>query len=317
MKFENEDFAYYIEPNTNREAIIGLKKFFINDINILNKENGIPFTSKFMQSSIIGTLVFEMLRMNNIEFSNETKKNIYYFNYYLDKCISDSSYCNNSVFLSFMSYCLGISLPKKDIILKNYLKMDELKNYNVIHAPIEEKLEIIHNNKSEIIYNKIYFCHSIEDLFIASLFELFERKYVIRKCLNCHKFFVTKEKGKRVKYCYNISPNSHTKTCYEEKSIETSTNNRRDDIRINLYDKITKRIRNRKERTDDQKLKELYQEKLWKLRDNLDDFKKEIKNNNKTEDELIDYLIKYDKEDIENFNNTRRKHNGSSRNNKK
>ena len=190
MKFINEDFSYYLSPDKNTESLIGLKQYFEEYISDSKKNNisDIPESSKFISSSIIGTLMFEFLRNDTIEYDAKTKKNIEYFKYYLNKCIENKNYCNNKIFLSCIQECMSLSLPKSIYHINNVYTLKQKTNYDIIHSDKEDKTDIIYNNKENIEFAKIYFCKSIEELFICSLYELFEKGYVIIK------------KGKKVFY---------------------------------------------------------------------------------------------------------------------
>ena len=271
MKFINEDFSYYLSPDKNTEALIGLKQYFEEYIEMqkLNKTDNIPNSSKFITSNIIGTIMFELIQMNNMEYDKITAKNIEYFKFYLNNCINNAEFCNNKIFLSCMQECLSLSLPRSELHIENIYTPEQRCNYNLINANYRNKTDIIFDNRNDIKYSKVYYCNCIEDLFISSIYELFEKGYFIKKCKNCKKFFVTKEKGSRIKYCYNISPDDNTKTCYVYKSQENSKNNRKTNPRINLYNKITERIRIRLEREENQKVCELYREKLTHIKKEL------------------------------------------------
>lgn len=263
--------------------------------------------------------MFELLQHNDIEYSEKTKKNIEYFKFYLDKCIEDSTYCDNKVFLSCMQECTSLSLPKKENIIENIYTLEQRSDYNVIHSSPAEKTDIIYRNKNYIKYSKIYYCKSIEDLFVCSLYELFEKGYVIRKCKNCNKFFVTKEKGSRRKYCYYYSPQDKNKTCYDYMNQRKSNESRKTNEIIKLYNSITNRLRNRQSRinTTDEKtyklLYDLYDKELNNLSITYTNMKKEVKNGKFEKSVLIDFLSKYDEDDKKNW----RKKYGSSRVNKK
>ena len=257
--------------------------------------------------------MFELLQHHNIEYSEKTKKNIEYFKFYLDKCIEDSNYCDNKIFLSCMQECLSLSLPKRENIIENIYTLEQRCEYNVIHSSAFEKTNIIYGNKDNIKYSKIYYCKSIEDLFICSLYELFEKGYVIRKCKNCNKFFVTKEKGSRRKYCYYYSPQNNNKTCYDYMNQLKSKETRRTDEIISLYKSITNRLRTRQSRTEDDRIIELYFNELGSLSKKYDEMKKDVKAGNITRDDLKNYLSNYDEDDKKNW----REKYGGTRNNKK
>lgn len=324
MQFKNESFSYYLTPDKNTEALIGLKQYFEDFIDeylstdYTNKN--IPIDSRFIQSKIIGTLIFHLLQKKDIEYDKKTNEHIEFFKYYLNKCINNKQYCDNRIFLSCMQENLNLHLPKNDLIIQNIYTVDELKDYNTLNSDYKQKLELIYKNKDNIKYSKIYYCNTIEDLFICSLYELFEKKYIIRKCEFCGKFFVTSEKGNRVKYCYNISPVDSTKTCYVYKSRETTEKNRKNNSRIRIYRQITNRLRNRKDRTTDELERDYFDHKIDNLSRTLELFKKQIKNYEKSNKDLIDYLQDYNQNDLDNWKKELeewREKNGSKGTNKK
>lgn len=319
MKFINEDFAYYLSPNKEDEALIGLKQYFKDyieqsELTTYNNENSqIPNSSKFITSKIIGTLMFELLQMENIEYDKKTKENIEYFKYYLNKCIDNIEFCNNDIFLSCMQECLCLDLPKSELNIEDIYTIEQICDYNVINANLKEKTNIIYNNKNNIRYSKIYYCKNIEDLFICSLYELFDKKYYIRKCKNCSRFFVTKEKGKRIKYCYNNSPQDSQKSCYQYVSQYKSKEARKNDENIHLYSLITTRLRNRKDRTTDPEMYEYYYNELTKLSNTCNEIRANIKKGTQTYNDLTTFLKGYNEQDRKR----KERKNGSSRTNKK
>ncbi len=304
MKFINEDFSYYLSPDKNTEALIGLKQYFEEYISDSKKNNisDIPESSKFISSSIIGTLMFELLRNDNIEYDTKTKKNLEYFKYYLNKCIENKNYCNNKIFLSCIQECMSLSLPKSIYHINNVYTLKQKTNYDIIHSDKEDKTDIIYNNKENIEFAKIYFCKSIEELFICSLYELFEKGYVIRKCKSCKKFFVTRETGNRIKYCYNTSLHNPNKTCYEYFSQATYTQKRKDDAIRALYGKLYSKYHNRYTRAQDASPEKYSQEKEQQTQKDYEDFISiyakmgEFLNMKKaTEEEIETDLINYEK----------------------
>lgn len=295
-----------------RNLLYGLKSYFQEYLTANN-------SSEFITSKIIGNIMFELLQRDDIEYSEKTQKNIEYFKYYLNNCIENSDYCNNKVFLSCMQECASLCLPKQDIHIENIYTRQQRCDYSVINSTLDKKTNIILKNKDNIKYSKIYYCNCIEDLFICSLYELFEKGYIIRKCINCKKFFVTKEKGNRRKYCYNYSPQDNNKTCYDYMNQCKSKEKRKKDDTILLYNSITNRLRNRQSRintTDDKTYKllyDLYDKELTNLSITYTNMKKEIKNGKLEKSVLIDFLSNYDKDDKKNW----RKKYGSSGTNKK
>lgn len=270
-------------------------------------------SSKFILSKTIGTIMFELLQKNNIEYSEKTKKNIEYFNFYLDKCIEDSNYCNNKIFLACMQECASLSLPKKENVIENIYTIKQRCDYNIIHSTPVEKTDIIYKNKNNIKYSKIYYCKSIEDLFVCSLYELFEKEYIIRKCMNCNKFFVTKEKGSRRKYCYYYSPQDNKKTCYDYMNQRKSKENRKTNEIIKLYNSITNRLRTRQNRTEDESISELYFNELTFLSQEYERMKKDVKLGKMQKEDLEKYLYNYNEDDKKNW---RKKYGGTGTNKK-
>lgn len=302
MNIINEEFSYYISPDKNTEALIGLKQYFEMYIKESRKnifDGNIPETSKFISSNIIGTLMFELLQNDNIEYDAKTKSNIEYFKFYLNKCIEDKNYCHNKIFLSCIQECLSLHLPQSFYNIEKIYTIEQIKDYNVIHSNKKQKTNIIYKNINEIGFSKIYFCKNIEDLFICSLYELFEKGYIIRKCQNCKRFFVTREKGNRIKYCYNTSPQNSNKTCYEFFSQATYTEKRRESLMRKEYGKLYSRYNNRYQRALDSK--KATEEKKELLKNELEDFikiystmRKYVNSGKLTENEVALDLINYE-----------------------
>lgn len=251
--------------------------------------------------------MFELLQRDDIQYPEATQEKIKYFKYYLNKCIDNFDYCNNIVFLSCMKECVCLSLPRQDIHIENIYTIQQICDFDVINSTSNKRTNIIFNNKDNIKYSKIYYCNCIEDLFVCSLYELFEKGYIIRKCINCNKFFVTKEKGNKRKYCYNYSPQDKFKTCYDYVNQQKSKEVRKKDETILLYNSITNRLRNRQSRinTIDENnyryLYDLFDNELNKLSITYTNMKREIRSGKLEKSVLIDFLRKYDEDDKKNW----------------
>lgn len=291
MKFRDEDFSYYLTEDMKREYLIGLKQYFTNYITDFDDN-----ISRFINTKVIGTLMFELLQREDIEYSKNTQRTIEYIKFYLERCLESEEYCCNKVFIPCAREAIGLHLPPSDIIYDKIYTIEQLCDYTIIHADSKKKTDIIFANKDNIEYSKIYHCKKIEDLFIASLFELFGKGYTIRKCKNCGKFFVTVEKGKRIKYCYNISPQDQNKTCRDFFSQATYSERRRQSLRrteyARLYNRFNNRINRFERKTEEQKEKE--DKDLAELKDIYFDMKEQLKLGTVTEAEICEYLQSYE-----------------------
>lgn len=314
MKFIDEEFGYYLTEGMEREVLFGLKEYFKANIDYEESKGNKDYKiSKFINSKVIGSIMFELLERDDIEYSEKTKKNIEYIKSYLDRCIENIEYCDNKIFLACISNCTTMKLPERfNIHLEGYYNPEQMICYDIRNANPKDKTNIIFANRENIKYSKLYLCNQIEELFVISLYEIFEKKYTIRRCKNCNKFFVTKESGKRIKYCYNLSPQNKNKTCYEYYSQMKYSEKRKNDITKRLYYQITNRIRNRKDREKNDEVSEIYWKQLEYISKKYNSMKKEVKEGKIAQEKLIEFLEDYNKKNREE----KLKNNGNKRINK-
>lgn len=298
MKFKNEEFTYYLTSGKVREYIIGLEQYF-KEYKVEEDEK--VHLSKFISSPIIGTLMFELLQREDIEYSNNTLDKIEYIKFYLDRCIENNEYCNNSIFLPCIQNTINVHLPNSDFLINDYYTIEQRCNYNVINAEPKEKTNIIFNNRNNIKFEKVYYCKKIEELFVASLFEVFDSHYIIRKCKNCKKFFVTIEQGKRIKYCYNTSPQDKNKTCYQYCSQQTYVEKRKNDPVRHTYSRLYNKYNNSYMRAKYDNIKKYEKEKedaafkkLEELKNIYEHMRNSIKSGKITKEEVYLYLKDYE-----------------------
>ena len=303
MKFINEDFVYYVSGNLYKESIVGLKQYF--------PEIAIPdtpdYNGKFVGSRVIGTLMFELIQNRNLEFDAKALYVIEYINYYLEQCLNNDEYCDNKIFLPCIKHALNTHLPNYNFYFENDYTAEQA--YSMYFADYKEATSIIFNNRNDIIYSKVYYCHKIEDLILASLYEVFDAKYIIRKCKNCNKFFVTKEKGKRIKYCYNGSPQNPNKSCYQYCSQLTYIQKRKNNPIRKEYTKLYNKYNNRYIRARDAYIEKysleeenLQKQNLEKLKLFYNNLKEDLKLNRISKEDALLALKNYEKGDNNNGN---------------
>lgn len=138
---------------------------------------------------------------------------------FLEKCNDDKSFCSNDYLKA-----LAVSVLSRENPLFNLFK-DKTSKY-LIRQFISEFPIPFGYTTAEIkeMLDKEFFeyefftqlkVNSLSELCIASLFEIFECGYVIRKCLSCGKFFTTSNEKKLRRYCNRPSEKNDFRGCFK------------------------------------------------------------------------------------------------------
>lgn len=303
----NTDFLYELNYTSEHESVITNDNFLNNILIDVNTYYSIPnFSSDMLEikkQPVLGNYAFYLLSNNSIKFDVETKKKINLINIYLSNCISNKTFCNNNIFLTFVRYILQIpEIPT--------CKAFSSCSNNIISdsSSIEMRLNSLLNIDCDIQLYKDYLCKNIIDLIISSIFEIFQKGYKIKRCRICNRYFYNKSNNK---YCSYSCPQDTSKSCYEYSSSTSSIEKRKNDIIQSKYTSITNRFRNY---CDYHEFKEGW-DMLGKFSQAYCDMKTSLRQGLINEDRILQYLEEHDirfKEIVKE-----RKTNGSTRNNKK
>ncbi len=260
---------------------------------------------------------FTLYLLGNLDENKQWKEDVrlQYLKTYLKKCISDDKYCNVKTFLSFIRFSLHLSnLPScKCFANCNYEMDDGNKELN-----LEYQLQAIHNSYNTIELNKDYDCNSILEVIVASLFDIFEKGYKIKKCRSCDKFFVAR---KSETFCPYISPYDNTMSCLQYSRKTSSSEKRKNNPIQNQYNKVCNLLRKRINDAENFHYKD--KDKIKKCEQDLEDFQIEYVKNKKIQykngeisrDEFLTFLL--DKEIYFKNQKKEEKKNGSKRTDKK
>lgn len=129
-----------------------------------------------------------------------------------------------------------------------------------------------------------YICSNINEYFVTVMLQVFDRQYIIPKCLNCGKYFIPFKKSSAL-YCDRISPQNPNKTC---KEFEGSKPKGLNQLYRKIYQKKFARVtRNPNNIT--------LKEEFDKWRDKAKNVKDKYNSNKITDEEYKEWLQKNDK----------------------
>ena len=307
MSKENEIF-YVIKDDLEMEYIDTNDNYLKSILTNVEKYYALPDNYKAIKIKNylpLGNIAFYILDSQNLNFEPNIIEKIKLLNSFLSYCIKDKHYCNEKIFLTFVRYILKISeLPKREIytsISNNF--------YNINEANLDKNLDLILENFSNIKLEKIYICSDIVELIIVSILEILSKKYCIRKCKNCHKYFYNKNSNK---YCSYASPQESKKSCFKYCANISYQEKRNNDPIRKKYNSISNMLRNRyryKEEEIDRKI-------LMDFEDAYRSEKNALNSGLISKEDMLEFLDESNKKFKEEYRR-RRKKNGSTRNNKK
>ena len=157
-------------------------------------------------------------------------------------------------------------VPSKAFLKKFYDDKEHINYENRGAVYTEYILKCIENK--EVLRMNCYEIKSMSDLLNIELDYIINHNKTIKKCKNCEKYFIPKNRSDE-EYCYNISPQNNKKTCKEygaRKVWEQNLNNTpigKEHYRTSQYF----RMRYNRERTDENK---------QRINDYLAEYKKKL-----------------------------------------
>lgn len=255
------------------------KKYSIANKSYIDVNNVPPFNSerdKEIRAMLGNIEKIQKIFSSIIDFCaiNTATKNDNIYNRYVNKF----HFACTKIFGDFITPRTTFSLSKP--LLPKLTSLDDLeKEYkDYLKSKKEFKMD------PDPIDEYYYVCGGTTSFFVTTMFQLFNRHYIISKCKNCGKLFVP-SKNNSALYCDRKSPQNPNKTCKEFEGSKPKGSNA-------LYRKIyQKKFAKVSRNKDDYTLKkefEIWKEKSKKMKDKYNSGKI-------TDDEYVDWLIKNDK----------------------
>lgn len=202
--------------------------------------------------------------------------------FYIYKQANFTNYSDMSVVLN--SY---ISLAY-DIEPMKYLNMNSYPDKGNFEEKAKSISEYIKNYSTEyddeLFISLCFNCHIIEAACFISILELIKNNTPIYICKNCGNYFIPSSK-KNTLYCNNIY--EHGKTCQEIGAMITYNEKLKKDEINSLYRKTLSAKKMLANRNPDIPM---YLEKYEKWKNEANEFKKDIKNGLKTEEEFKNWI---------------------------
>ncbi len=118
---------------------------------------------------------------------------------------------------------------------------------------------------------------------------IIEKKICIKKCANCGKFFIPQSRTDE-KYCNNISPQNHNKTCKEYGAKKTYRDDRKSKPIDYEHNKTSQFYRMRINRSKTPKEKEKYQKKFDIYKENYQKKKQKYQSHRLEEADFVEWI---------------------------
>lgn len=134
-------------------------------------------------------------------------------------------------------------------------------------------------------------CYEMGDTVFFLLYFLLFNNFNIKKCCNCDRFFISYNRSDTL-YCDRTAPQDNKKTCKEYGAYMQYQNNIRNNAAAKLYRNIYQQKQMQVRRNPD--IAE-YKSNFETFKSQSKQWKKNVKSNNKTEEEYLEWL-KYVKE---------------------
>lgn len=146
--------------------------------------------------------------------------------------------------------------------------------------------EFYKKNKLNLKIENSYSFNSFEELFKHVLITMIKNNKRLKKCANCNKYFYPEKRSDTI-YCDNISPQDKSLTCKEYGSkklwYEKTKKNESMTLYRNIYSTKQMRVRRNPEIPS-------YEKDFTNFKERSKQWKTDVKNGIKTENEFIDWL---------------------------
>lgn len=309
LKFVNYDFTDFnrFVEFVHEYGIPGIDFYDVNkgpsnlfnkyiNLNITNDKKNIFLTEN--DFIIVCKKIFEKRKKILIKYQSEFKKLINFTNnlsnldYLSDFSISDRFYIYKYANDDYMDMSLELSIfitllydiePLKDFNPHSFYHVKSSFEENA--KTIAEKLKSSHKKYDNDLFLSFCFnCHTIESACFITLLELIKNDTPIYVCKNCGKYFIPSSK-KNTLYCDNIY--EHNKTCQEIGAMITYNEKLKKDEVNALYRKTLSAKKMLANRNPDIPI---YLEKYEKWKEEANEFKKDIRQGLKTQEDFKKWI---------------------------
>lgn len=277
----DKDIGNPFNEFTNLKITNDKKNIFLTEKNfILVCKNNYEERKEFLidYQSQFKTIINFINNLSNLDYLNDLSIAERFYIYkqadftnYSDMSIVLSSYISLTYDVEPIKYLNMKPCPKKG----NFEEKAKLISEYIKHYPTEY----------DELFSSIYFnCHIIETACFISILELIKNNTPIYICKNCGNYFIPSSK-KNTLYCNNIYENG--KTCQEIGAMITYNEKLKKDEINSLYRKTLSAKKMLANRNPDIPM---YLEKYEKWKNEANEFKKDIKEGLKTEEEFLKWI---------------------------
>lgn len=259
------------------------------NVNILTKYDIVQdicdkhfYNQKFFDTFLRNSYLIELMAS---PFSDHLQylKHLQIIKYFLDICSINGKYCSTEYLIVLASHIpFEVNPLNQFISTKTPIKIKKIND----EITIKELFKIYDNNRSDSFIQYSYNFESLLDICLSSLQCIFDNGYIIKRCANCGNYFIPFNRSDTI-YCDRASLQDNSKTCKEYGAHQAYKEKLQNDRASGLYRAIYMQKQMLLRRNPD----------IQKYKDDFDNFKsrsaqwkKEIKNGLKKEQEFIDWL---------------------------
>lgn len=260
-----------------------------NDVmNIIdNIEKEVKIVPEFIEIKVM-----EELGGNHIEYAeSEMKKILKLYNdfksiiefcYFSEKC-SEMTPLQNFIYYLHLHSIKKIELPKT--IISSFTLLANKKKEKIVES--KDVLKMLQENSPYLNYT--YEISNMYDYMITTFIKIVENNYRVLKCKNCNKYFIPYQRIDTL-YCDRTSPQDSSKNCKQYGREQEWKNKMKKDgwqkEQRNVYMKM--QMAAKRENDGD-----YHKREFEKYKEHVKEWKNDMKNGKKTEDEFIEWLKKF------------------------
>ena len=251
---------------------------------IKNIEKNVKFVPEFFKIKAVGTLGYVKSKMKEILKTYKDFKSMIEFCYFSKKN-EKMTPLQNFIYYLHLNSVKNIQLPKETISM--FSISANKKNGKIVKN--DDVFVMLQKNSPYLIY--AYEVSSIYDYMIVTFLKIVENNYMVLKCKNCNKYFIPYKRIDTL-YCDRISPQNSSKNCKQYGAEQEWNRKMKEDGGWQkLQRKIYMSLQMAAKREDENS--NYHKENFIKYKENVKQWKKDIRDGGKTEDEFIEWLKKF------------------------
>ena len=230
-------------------------------------------------------------------FNIDVLRNYYNF---IDLCFRDKSHCSTedlSRFCAMAGIALkgGVTIALEATPFNGILIPEQIHNrLNSLKRPEKTTLFELLGKNDPIIKGilRFYVLSSIQDLLSASLQEIFNAGYVIKRCAYCGHLFIPSKRND-VKYCETLRPENKGKTCGELSKKQKQVIREKESDSEKIHKSIRTMLSHKSQSTKFPKEEEILAEQLKVFNEESKVIRQLVKFGKYEEEDYIEWMKDY------------------------